>query len=446
MSAVWRRRRYLPLGAAVVLAACGDGGNSAPALPSLPVQASSAHFRYHAASADLIPAGTLDALEANRADVFSYLGLGNDNVVDYYLFPDAAAVEATGICPSGTDCALGSAVIASAPVHPHELIHAYLATVGAPPSFLQEGAATAISCEQVWEVGPVFSDWRELLTSTRDLSGDFYDTAMRFTRFLIVQYGPARFLDYYRQARDTADATTFARDFQAYWSRSIDDVWSAAQISPAPTQPLCPCGAASITPDSEPQQIAHAFGSDYRPLAVPARAALTIAVPPVTSGTFADIEISDCARSSPPTMLLSGDDTKGSMNLMKLDAAPSYVMFESAGVDELTLTEGASLDSDCAHAGTVSLDQLSAMSVIVPAGGAASFVHLSAPSPATLLRVGQLAGDVRLCSDCSLSDCRPVPPVSVAAPDGSILEIDPSTIPGPGLSSFLLQIRGSAEP
>ncbi len=161
-------------------AACGNSGGPEP---SLPIQASSAHFRYHAASAGEVLPGLLDALEANRADAARYFGLANDEVVDYYLFTDDASVA--GICGEPDGCAPGRQVVTTFPVHYHELIHAYLASLGSPAHVLVEGVADAINCFQDGNMGPVVPEWQDLFRVAGDRNDDFYNTAMRLVRYLI---------------------------------------------------------------------------------------------------------------------------------------------------------------------------------------------------------------------------------------------------------------------
>ena len=58
------------------------------------MQASSIHFRYHASSPDLVAAGILDGLEANRSEMYSFFGLQGDDVI---LEVDPSGLVGTGL-------------------------------------------------------------------------------------------------------------------------------------------------------------------------------------------------------------------------------------------------------------------------------------------------------------------------------------------------------------
>ena len=414
------------------------GGGSSPDLP--PLQASSTHFRYHASSLDLVAAGILDGLEANRSEMYTFFGLQGDDVIDYYRFDDLDALNRTGLCGGdGSYCADGRRVMTDFPFHQHELIHAYLAGLGRRPHLLEEGVATAVSCGSSGASGggggAVVGEWRDLFRVAGDRGDDFYGTSAAIVRYLIVTYGAPRFIDYYAHARAGQDADAFATEFESYWSVSIDDVWADAHVTTAPVPLVCPCGAQPMAASPDVQRFVHDYNGDYRTLGVQPGGGMSLtALPPTGSAIY----LNDCAQVLDAVQLV---DTGMRSTFVLLDDRPRYLTFSGAVEDHLLLDASAPLNVQCQAARAISLsDDTGGLSVLLPRGGSPAYVKASVTTPTNLTRSrNQPEGALRVCSDCTLSDCRPLTflPTTTPIADGAVLEFDPGKLDGAGLTAFV---------
>lgn len=417
----------------LTLAACGAPAPN-PDLP--PLQASSAHFRYHASSPDRVPAGILDGLEANRQEMLSYFGITDEAVIDYYLF-ERAALDAAGVChQAGTDCAPGRQVMTEFPFHQHELIHAYFAGHGLPPAPIIEGVASVIGCggRGPGGGGPVVERWQDLFRVYPDLSDEFYGSSRSLVRSLILRFGPERFADYYAHASFTSDAAAFAQNFQSFWAESIDDAWAAAGISTAPTPGICPCQAPAILPSPEPQRFVHAYAGDSHPLGFPRGTAMTVRTLPPTASY---ISLDDCSQLLPSNELVSGSPA---VSLVQLDDEARSLSFTASPEDEVVFDAGTPLDTRCEAARALPIEPgMGQLSVLLPRGRAPSYLRVALTAPATLSRQRfDVEGSLRVCSDCTLLDCKPLSfsPTGTDLADGAVLQFDPSGLAGPGLATF----------
>lgn len=422
----------------LILSSCGD---AAP--PQTTIQTASAHLRYYAHSwrSDL---GSIRAsIEANRADVYSYLGLNDDDVLDYHLLDTHD--EIARHCKDEPNCTVERQVFTLFEVDHHNLIHAYLGKAGRPPRLIREGTAEAIDCypepaHAPYEPG--LSGWRDLFQPSNATNPAFYVSSMRLVRLLLLRFGPQRFMAYYASAADTQDADAFAAAFQNAWAMSIDNAWSAANAAgDVLPLPICPCRAPATLPDAAPQWV---FGTMYAPLAAPPSSSLTMTLPYSAPDEHT---LLDCARGQAPAPL-AADYQKG-VNVIQLDDQPHYLLSQYSNGGSPTLTSGAMLSSDCTAAGTMALDyDTQRIGIIVPRGSAPAYVKITVPETEVITSAVNPGGGFRICSDCTLSDCASVPPTpdnetlppSAGVPvttTGVIVEVNPSNLVGAGLASFI---------
>lgn len=434
----WRRRT---LALCLTLVSCGGSVSADP----VPLQAASTHFRYYATRWLRQINGVRSAAEANRADVYTYFGLNDEEVVDYFLL-DADQIAAH--CTDERYCTVDRQIFTQDELDHHNLIHAYLSGVGEPPRPIREGVAEGLDCyrEPYRSYEPGLPTWQDLFRGDQANSPAFYISAMRLVRHLLLRFGPARFLAYYRSAADTADPATFAGDFQAFWSIPIDDAWTAANAAgDVVPLPLCACRAPAMVPDAPGRWVVE---RSYAPLAAPPGALLTLSLPYSAPDEHTLI---DCDRAQANVPVAA--DYGAGINLIQLDAAPHYLLNEAGGGAAPVLTAGAPLSHDCAAAGTLALTyDVQRIGIVVPRGSPPMYVRVTAPEAQVLTSAHQNLGvGFRLCSDCSLSDCAPIPAtpefqtlppaVGVALPAaGAILEVDSSQLSGPGLVSVVAKL------
>jgi hypothetical protein len=149
-------RRHLSTGALLLfLSACGDDLDAYLVLTS-------EHFRVVVYPGAKVPASPLELLEAHYRDSRAYLSF-SEAKIEYHLLPSEEA--ARNLCtpgPAGTPvaCAKGSSVYSVNLPDEHELIHVYLASLGSPPSIIQEGVAQGISCRRKFVREGLRPPWR----------------------------------------------------------------------------------------------------------------------------------------------------------------------------------------------------------------------------------------------------------------------------------------------
>jgi hypothetical protein len=402
-------------------------GAPSPDLP--PIQASSAHFRYHARAPADVQSDILDRLERNRADFYQFMGLDDENVTDYYYFTDDADRAANSPCPiAGADCALRHSAYASIPFHEHELIHTYMFGVGAPSVPVSEGTAEAVGCiRQAGGYGTSGeTDWRRAVHDypTSDLT--IYAASQRFVLYLMKQMGVAETVAYYRADPFTLDPASFAQDFQRFWGSPIDDVWSAAVGSgaPEPTLPICPCEVDSIAIGSGETSVIHPNDAAYRPLP-PGPGPLTLDVS--TSGF---VELDNCGRDTTSMQLFEvGGSTRHTV-VLQADDDHYFLTFDGSGTDTVTASQDLALQPTCAGLSTFAVDRASQLALAAPrAGGATWYLRLSTTHPATLARFDIGSGALSICSDCSQTSCQSLAPSTGTASveDGMVLRFTPDS-------------------
>jgi len=228
----------------------------------------SAHFRYHTRKGDQAACeGVLVQLERNFAIVQGYLGLTwpEGKKVDYYKFRDQNDYSKNAPCSKTTaSCTEDSSVMSPYILQEHELIHAYLAPFGDPPSFFVEGAAVALSCDRPWDERSGTAGWQDVVTLTSLDINDVYKTGGWLVGYLLDRYGPAPFLVFYDRLKESASAEDIALTFQEIYGESLDAVWDAATAGDrVGCVNLWACQGPTLVLDGNPQTLAQACdGSD----------------------------------------------------------------------------------------------------------------------------------------------------------------------------------------
>ncbi|HEX4405069.1 MAG TPA: hypothetical protein VH560_09595 [Polyangia bacterium] len=226
----------------------------------------SAHFRYHARADTLLDPTIMDRLEAHRTEFDETYGV-ESGIVDYYRFRDYADLVANSGCP--LPCTSGRSVMAFAPLHEHELVHAFMADVGEPAVVVAEGIAQYAACIQPNLALPVDPGQWPAAVSAGQARGDgsneaLYDFGQRLVSWMHGQ-GPARFVDFYRKGISTSDPALFDVQFQGEWGHRLSEVADAIEGDPYAGS-FCPCTAPAIPADGSPASFAS--GEEYRTLDV----------------------------------------------------------------------------------------------------------------------------------------------------------------------------------
>ena len=386
-----------------------------------PVQASSARFRYHAADRTEVPSDILERLERHRTDVNAFLGLVDDEPVDYYFFSDPARVS----CPlESTDCSNGRSVFSTDPFMEHELLHAYLAGTGTPPQPIIEGMAEVLGCIRGGGSPTVERDWKRAVEEFPTGDWSIYHSSQRLMKHLLSGMGARRTIRYYREAVFTTDAALFALQFERWWGIPFEQVWSAA-IGPEPTSeslPICPCQADPISPATGAQLLPHVNASDYRPLDPGCRTfVLDFAM---TGGVF----LQDCERRTPLVRLLGPAARGRSLIVIRTLDTPHFLSFLSTGTESFVSSDGVALESSCSAASSIALDAGS-LGIAGPRnGGDRWYLRLQTSRPLTVTRRDSNASGLRVCQDCTLTACQDLSSTTDTASvsDGAILELTPS--------------------
>jgi hypothetical protein len=276
-----------------------------PAIPGTLV-GESAHFRLYIdpdIDPNSLPAviqggGGLDALETDWADKQTMLKMPEGKPkIDYHLVAPEHVEAACGGNDDG-GCERGDTlqiVAGTSLPFQHELIHAYMQLVapGAlPVPLVVEGTAQAIGCYGLTVGTPISYDvpWQQVVMETR---GDVYSEGGLFVRYLIRTQGIDALVRYYRQAPGRRDQALFAANFSAFWSMSIDDVWTAMHVvSPGAATtdaPICPCSLPAVPTDGQPPNNNPAT-NPYWTLPDTAGASLALTAPSGQGVLFSDCE------------------------------------------------------------------------------------------------------------------------------------------------------------
>ena len=409
---------------ALLLAGCGDD------LP--PLMLTTAHVRYHARVPEDVPPEASAWLEDYRTDLLTYFGVldsQRDAVIDYYRFSDAADLAANSPCPIACTGDQPVAIYTTSPLDSYELVHGFLAPIGdLPPYLIAEGAARNVSCyphERVVADATV-SSWPDLVgqgaSNTQIAYGEWV------VRYLLDQFGPARFIKYYADAHATKDPALFALDFERSFGMTFTSVWNAA-LSQSKVNPVCPCTLEPLTLDSN-FVIEHPSGATYKPLDIPNEASLLLTLPPGSAPM-----LKDCANSVLQSRLAT--EINGT-NLAVIKASgANYLSFPYGATERLTTAVGDWVSGACSTATPVPVSAATiGMAVVAPHTGEGSAYYLSlsfegsrqvalrnAPDP--------VFGTFDLCTDCGLTTCSPLGTTPTAA-TGNVVVVIRLGLPGSG--------------
>jgi hypothetical protein len=367
-------------------------------------------------------------LERNRRDFYDFMGLSDEEVTDYYLFADESDLATNGPCTlAKSDCVLGRSAYASVPFHEHELIHTYMAGVGAPSAPVLEGMAESVGCLRSASAASSASepDWRRAVHDYPSADLTLYAGDERFVTYLMTRMKVAPTVAYYRQDSFTLDPNTFAASFQGVWNTRIDDVWGAAvgAGTEPPLFPVCPCTADPIAIDSVEAQLSHPNAADYRPIAI-GSGPLTI-----DSSSNGYVNVQNCTRDAPSVEVLQASRSRRSTLVLQPDQEQYFLAFETVGTDALRASQELSLKPTCSALSMFAIGaRASQLGVAAPrAAGASWFIGLTTTSPMMLQRADAGAGALALCADCSLMNCQSLKAIAgpVAVSDGMVLQFTP---------------------
>jgi hypothetical protein len=404
--------------AAVMISAAGCGGGQSVSLPAVAV-GQSAHFRYHARSADRVPVAILDLLEWHWSMMSSFFGLDQHLIVDYYLFDSADDLAKNGPCPtSAAACAIQASVYTPLPFHEHELIHAYFSEQGAGPPIIAEGVASGMTCFEYAtapEAPPADPSWQAAVTSVHEDVTDYGQS--RLIRYLIRQRGPQAFSSFYGSVPYTTDPATFASAFQGYWGQSIDDVWAqATATSPAPTYldvGMCPCNSTPVALDGSGITVTAPFGSYAWPMSFALQAPTSLNVATANLGWTA---VRNCWDQDLAMQILQQDspDNPPSHTLLGLGAGHYYlqVIPNDLAHAAVSIASGDWLSASCGTGQPVTIDGNFTGNINLLGLGSDSQVELTIAGPRTAtVSSGTGTSGFVLCPACGSvpADCTAVP-------------------------------------
>ena len=341
-------RRSWVLGALLVAAAgCGDDPHPATVLTS-------PHFTLYGYGDAPATAMTLAWLEADYRDARAYLNFP-DGHIDYHLFPTAK--ESGGACYPGsadpiTACARGPSVYTNLALDHHELLHAYMSSVGVPPPLLREGVAQGLSCSPAPpSTVPPLTPWRTTVTLPSAEQPDLYAAGLAMFVYLVRTYGIERFVAYYGSAHDTQSPDVFAQEFEAFWGTSLDTAWEEMQVSQRPNgaiNAVCSCTQPALPLDGAPIDLS-AIDTSVLPLPGMDRGPYLFAAEVAASALL----LTKCAQDFPPYHVASVPDKPQSVTVARLLPERYYL-----GVDpsaSLAAQRGDFLAPTCAGAVPVAI-------------------------------------------------------------------------------------------
>ena len=379
--------------ALAVAAACGCG-EEVVTLPAL--QASSAHFRYFATSAERVPPGVLDRLERHREDVLGYFGISDESVIDYYRFDEVEDFNRLDRCRDTLGCTRGREVYTTLVFDQHELVHAYLSD-WQPVSVLVEGVAEALPCGEVlhdWMFTlPLKKHWQEVVGQP-PTDRDVYKWGVRLVLHLLRAHGPERFISYYRSVLDSDDPALFALDFERFWGEPLDGVWATLveELEETP-HPICPCRQPAMPADGSP--IAVSAFDDYQVLP-PVANDQTIILSTTADGSL----VGACDGASRIRLGASSSAaSNGLLAALRLDTARYFVAWRSAGA--AAVSSSPLIQQDCASAGLLAVpSEVDLIAFVTPVqSGLAWYAGVS--GPVLIRRIDRNPVSVTLAGDCS---------------------------------------------
>jgi len=404
----------------------------------------SAHFRYHIRKGDQAACeGVLLQLERNFEIMQGFLGLAwpAGKKVDYYKFRDQNDFRKNAPCSKNSaSCTEDSSVMSPYVLQEHELIHAYLAPFGDPPSFFVEGAAVALSCDRPWDERSGTAGWQDVVTLTSLDINDVYKTGGWLVGYLLDRYRPAPFLVFYDRLKESASAENIALTFQEIYGESLDAVWDAATAAGKRVGcvNLWACQGPPLVLDGSPQTLTQACdGSDNsRIFALAADTDLMMSYSgtpyytPVRcdSATFVGVSGYYTGIAQPAVLahVTAGQYFVRAVGLATSGTAPIRALSAGAFVRDCGQAQPVDL-------GTSEFTKKRDLDLTIPNDGQPWFVKLHVPDDWHLWSTATASEHVMACPDCGdLSQCESFRGDAPLDGDGNVILRLTSTTPDPG--------------
>lgn len=400
-------RRALPvLGLLAALSGCEDD------LPNDRTWQSS-HFRYHTRSSDDGACADLLAVLDEHWRVTN-VALGNrlpdTTVVDYFKFVDQSDLNGNGPCEQGVACTDGTRVMTAAAFHQHELIHAYLFSIGFPPWLFVEGTAVALSCQVPLYGRPAADSWTTALTADR------HDTALFaaggwLVADLLAKHGPEKYLRLYADLPHGADANLVASTFQTIYGTTLDDAWAQAMSrDTAPPSCLWECAQPPLNGSANGHP-APTCGLDDISLTFDAPAGGGAFI--LESAGAHPVEIGSCGPNNDSPGRSAIPPWKDGMAVVGWLAPGSYFLgFDPpAGALTFAFPPTPPVGSDCATIAPIDTSRFSVTHVVMPRGANVLSASLSTSARDVEILTNAQVGEtqVQLCRSCAANDCLAIP-------------------------------------
>jgi hypothetical protein len=416
----------------------------------------STHFHYVARADDSGACeGVMENAEAHYGLLHGYFARDVPLVhrIEYTKYLDVADLAVRSGCPPAAAACTGDTGLASVrALDEHELVHAYLRSLGRPPAMFEEGVAEALSPQGRTFVAPTF-DWREVLAAPPVQPGVAASVAYWaggwFVSSLLHDEGPVRFLSLYERLSPDSSADEVATAFAEIYGTSLDMRWQAARDDHAEMAgiPLWECAGAPIPLDGQSHlMVDHCDGGgpfitfDGTPIDA------------MSSPTWSDARLSagfDLAGcSARETFHLSQLAWTGPGEIGALDLPPGrYYLSPSVGQGSVRLASQVGLlSAGCA--------EVTAMVLPAPAdhftvglgnGSVPRFVKLATPGNRAIgltrlwdnpLVPDEVSAGVQMCLDCT-RPCQALQGTTFSAiPDGQILRFTGDPVGAAALVRF----------
>ena len=370
----------------------------------------SPHFAYHARAEDAAICGDLLAeLERHFFHLQATLGFTwpAGRIIHYYKFIDAADYLANAPCPAGSGgCTTSQGVYAYDPFEQHELVHAYLWPMGAPPTVISEGVAVAMSCTQGIAESPTLSlvDALPLRAALSDQR--VYDTGGRLVRYLIDHYGPDTFLRFYASLPNEVDLPDLDAAMRSTFGASVEEVWAATLETHASCPPPFACSRDSLPADGRMVSVPPICGlpSDNRTFDIASSGNVAIAAPAAS-------KLGSCDR-IPFAPILTSTYAGGAaqVGLLQLPTGRYYLDFPSQATSDLAVLEPLQpwAGTDCAGLTpfVVGGEQYQTIAIALPRDHSAWNINLrfTEPRRLSLSHTSAAPSDlkVRVCPSCAI--------------------------------------------
>ena len=220
------------------LAACDDG-------PVFTKVLTTEHFVYFAEEGAAPPCnGTEEWLERYYSANAGFLGaeLPPAAKLEYYFVRSREALSELGCADGSSGCTEGRVIRSVVPISAHEIVHANALLLGDPPVLFQEGLAEVLACGLPSDKFGGLADTSdpidqlvesEAFLAWRNVNGfGVYTTSMSFVRYLIDEFGPARFLKFYAGVPRGAARSWIDAVFEAEMGVGLDDAFSDWRTKP----------------------------------------------------------------------------------------------------------------------------------------------------------------------------------------------------------------------